>query len=201
MATVSLPDRPSLDQLRKQARDLQRAVRAGDAQAAAHAAEHGFAAGPRFPVATAHAVVARHYGFASWPRLVRHLEILEELTREPDTLGELDDPAAEFLRLACLTYGENSMPVPAGCWPTGPRSPGPTSSRRRPRPTPRRSVAGWRQTRHRRGRAVAPTGGRRCSTSPTPATIPTWRSTRCWGPPGRCSTRAPTPETATCGTG
>jgi hypothetical protein len=108
VATVSLPDRPSLDQLRKQARDLQRAVRAGDAQAAAHAAEHGFAAGPRFPVATAHAVVARHYGFASWPRLVRHLEILEELTREPDTLGELDDPAAEFLRLACLTYGEDS---------------------------------------------------------------------------------------------
>ena len=107
MATVSLPDRPSLDQLRNQARDLQRAVRGGDPEAAAHAAEHGFAGSPRFPLSTAQAVVARHYGFASWPRLVRHLELLDELTREPDTVGELDDPAAEFLRLACLTYGED----------------------------------------------------------------------------------------------
>ena len=40
MSPVSLPARANLTQLRKQARDLQRAVRAGSAPALAEVAEH-----------------------------------------------------------------------------------------------------------------------------------------------------------------
>jgi hypothetical protein len=40
MATVPLPENPSLEQLKKLAKDLQRAVAAGDAAARAHVAEH-----------------------------------------------------------------------------------------------------------------------------------------------------------------
>ena len=71
----SLPERPSLEQLRKQAKDLLRAARAGDATAVMRMRTVGRAAhGARLTLADAQLVVAREYGFASWPRLVHHLE-------------------------------------------------------------------------------------------------------------------------------
>src|SRR5580765_41609 len=102
VATVRLPDQPSFDQLRNMARDLQRAVRAGDAAAVAHAAEHGAPGEPAtFRLAAAQLVIARHFGFTSWARLKRHLELLVEYTRVPDEVGVADDLADEFIRLAC----------------------------------------------------------------------------------------------------
>jgi ankyrin repeat protein len=70
-----LPDRPSLEQLRKEAKDLLRAARTGDASARARiSTAKRDAAGD--PIALAHAqlALAREYGFASWPKLVRHVE-------------------------------------------------------------------------------------------------------------------------------
>lgn len=61
-----LPDRPHLDQLRRQARELQRAAAAGDD--AARRQIHSVAAS-RVTLASAQLAVARQYGFASWPRL------------------------------------------------------------------------------------------------------------------------------------
>ncbi len=66
----SLPDQPSLEQLRKQARDLLNAFRRRDADAVAEVAAHERNPDPaRFSLVDAQRVLARSYGFASWTRL------------------------------------------------------------------------------------------------------------------------------------
>jgi hypothetical protein len=109
MPTVPLPDQPSLEQLRNQARELQRAVRAGDAAALAHAAEH-YPSGDASTLSRAQLVIARHYGFASWPRLNRHVRVVERYARAPIDVDASADPTVEFLRLACLVYGSEDGP-------------------------------------------------------------------------------------------
>jgi ankyrin repeat protein len=59
-----------------------------------------------FRLADAQLVVARAYGFASWPKLASHLAVVERYSRvphrQPTDEGSLAD---RFLVLACLTYG------------------------------------------------------------------------------------------------
>ena len=55
-----LPERPSLEQLRKQARERFVTLRAGD---------------PAVKLAAAQHALAREYGFESWPKLVHHVEL------------------------------------------------------------------------------------------------------------------------------
>ncbi|WP_035304302.1 hypothetical protein [Actinokineospora inagensis] len=104
-----MPERPHIDNFRKQARALQRAVRAGDAEAVARVAGHhpgGVSA--EFPLSGAQLVVAREYGFASWPRLVRYLDTVAEHGWDTKLgAAAVSDPADEFCRLACLTYGDD----------------------------------------------------------------------------------------------
>ena len=71
----ALPERPSLEQLRKQAKDLLRDARSGQATALARlsAARRG-GAGERIRLSEAQLAVARDLGFASWPKLVHHVE-------------------------------------------------------------------------------------------------------------------------------
>jgi hypothetical protein len=78
MPAVPLPERPSLEQLKKQARLLQRSVRSGHPKAVALVAEHqsGGAATDTFSLDSAQLVLARSYGFASWPKLRQHLATL-----------------------------------------------------------------------------------------------------------------------------
>ena len=61
-----LPDRPSLEQLRKQAKDHLDALRAADPSATLSAAQHA---------------LAREYGFDSWPQLVHHVESTQPANR------------------------------------------------------------------------------------------------------------------------
>ena len=70
-----LPDRPSLEQLRKEAKELLRDARRGDANAVARmtAARHD-ASDARLILAHAQLALARGYGFPSWPKLARHVE-------------------------------------------------------------------------------------------------------------------------------
>ncbi|MFD0201069.1 MULTISPECIES: ankyrin repeat domain-containing protein [Saccharothrix] len=115
MPTLGLPDRPHLDGFRRQARALQRAVRAGDPDAAARVARHHPGVLPDqaggFQLSAAQVVVAREHGFAGWPRLVRYLDTAAEhgwdtrLGAQPAA-----DPAEEFCRLACLTYSREDGP-------------------------------------------------------------------------------------------
>lgn len=112
MPTRNLPDRPDLDSLRKQARALHRAVREGSTDAIARAARHiGNVAPGGLKLTAAQFVVAREYGFASWPRLARYVETVAEHGFS-SALGarELADPADEFCRLACLTYTDGDRP-------------------------------------------------------------------------------------------
>lgn len=73
--TRSLPAKPSFTQLRKQAKELLRAYRAGEPAAVAEVER--FERQPdraRFALADAQRVLARAYGFASWARLTQHVE-------------------------------------------------------------------------------------------------------------------------------
>jgi ankyrin repeat protein len=69
-----LPARPSLAQLRKQAKDLLRQARAGDSGATARFAAVQRSDPPRYILAGAQFIIARESGFKSWTTLVRHLE-------------------------------------------------------------------------------------------------------------------------------
>jgi ankyrin repeat protein/ketosteroid isomerase-like protein len=122
-----LPGNANLEQLKKGAKSFQRAVRSGDQGAAIVVNEFH----PRLPSAApgspelagftradAQLVVARQFGFASWPRLKAHLELVERYARSPHEQpvgGPLGDERAivdEFLRLACLTYGDDDSERP-----------------------------------------------------------------------------------------
>jgi hypothetical protein len=73
---AALPQRPSLEQLRKQAKDLLRAWRDGDAAAAQRVRAQKPRA--REPVlADAQFTLAREHGFESWPKLALHVEALK----------------------------------------------------------------------------------------------------------------------------
>jgi hypothetical protein len=117
-----LPGNANLEQLKKGAKSFQRAVRAGDGGAARvvnefHPRLGSAAAGSPelagFTRTDAQLVVARSFGFPSWPALKAHLELVERHARSPheqSTGGPIADDAAladEFLRLACLNYGED----------------------------------------------------------------------------------------------
>ena len=106
MPTRPLPNDPSLEHLRKQAKRLLHAVEAGDADALAQVREfHPYAqeAIGRFALADAQLVVARSYEFASWARLKQHLAEIGPLIWNPPAANP-NDKIDVFLRLACLTY-------------------------------------------------------------------------------------------------
>jgi len=68
--TRALPSQPDLDQLKRQAKELLKAFKAGDAAAIADVNAHYRDANPStFALHDAHLVLARAYGFGSWPKL------------------------------------------------------------------------------------------------------------------------------------
>src|SRR6185503_18619376 len=90
MPSRTLPARPSLTQLRTQARELQRDHRAGKPSAAARIAAHH----PRlkgrapdevlahpFALADAQLVLAREYGFESWAALKHRVDVVTRIAR------------------------------------------------------------------------------------------------------------------------
>lgn len=66
MTARSLPDRPDLDQLRRQAKELRNAGRDGEPDALSRLAAYRPAGAP-VTLAAAQLVVAREHGFSSWP--------------------------------------------------------------------------------------------------------------------------------------
>ena len=110
MATAALPQDPDLDQLRSQARELQRAVRRGEPAALARVSRWhpGPPPASRFPLTAAQLVLARQHGFASWARLRRYVQIVTARAWTPGQPPPGDEPLADrFLRLACLTYSDD----------------------------------------------------------------------------------------------
>src|SRR5262245_50440650 len=74
MPRRSLPDRPDLQQYKKQAKDLLNSVRASDADALRRVREHHPREVERFVLADAQLVIAREHGVDSWPKFVREIE-------------------------------------------------------------------------------------------------------------------------------
>src|SRR6516162_1289142 len=73
--TRTLPDKPSLAQLRKQAKGLLKSYRAGKQAAVAEIERFERSPDPaHFVLADAQRVLARAYGFSSWPALKNHVE-------------------------------------------------------------------------------------------------------------------------------
>ena len=90
--TKSLPSQPNLEQLKNQAKDLLKSLKSGDAGAFQRIRENH----PRWSPASepemhatelslgdAQLVLAREYGFASWPKLKEHVHAVELDTADP----------------------------------------------------------------------------------------------------------------------
>src|SRR4051794_18117369 len=110
MATARLPDDPSFEQLRKQAKDLRDLSRDGARGALDLVAAHNPDGPHPVSLAGAQLVVARHYGFSSWASLKRHVATIQRYRRTPDEVTTAGTPADEFLMLACLRYGGDDTP-------------------------------------------------------------------------------------------
>jgi hypothetical protein len=92
MPVRRLPVRPDEDQLHRQAKELLRAIHAGDANAIAELREHH--PEPIDPsaakLANAQLVLARTYGASSWTRLVHAVQLADAIWRDdPDTVRAL----------------------------------------------------------------------------------------------------------------
>lgn len=103
------PHRPDFDQFKRQAKELLKSYRAGDTSAVAEVQRHEHAPDPAaFALHDAQRVLARSYGFPSWPKLKSYVQGIERYWRpwEPKS----DTEANRFLRLACITYFDEDHP-------------------------------------------------------------------------------------------
>ncbi|MGD0706579.1 MAG: hypothetical protein ABSA02_42710 [Trebonia sp.] len=74
MSDQALPAHPDAGQLRRMAKELRTAARAGDPGAVQRLRDQVDANPATVSLSAAQLVVAREHGFASWPRLMEHLE-------------------------------------------------------------------------------------------------------------------------------
>jgi hypothetical protein len=92
-----LPERPHLDQLRRQARELLRAAEAGEP----HARGRLLDVSDRVTLSAAQVVIAREYGFPSWPAL--HAEVTRRRRFAPVGAGDAaGHAAADHFALAAI---------------------------------------------------------------------------------------------------
>jgi len=108
-----LPPRPSLEQLRKQAKSLLKSQQAADSDALTRIREshprwrnlsaEQIAASP-FALADAQVVIASEYGFASWAKLQSHVKTLEAASATAEAVASLRDAAGrgDLTRLKAL---------------------------------------------------------------------------------------------------
>ena len=115
MAVRRLPVRPDLDQLKRQAKDLLRAIRAGDPDAIAELREHH--SGPIDPaeakLADAQLALARSYRTTSWPRLVQAVELADAIWRDdPDKVRALVTNNSNLIREHVLIRTDSNWGPP-----------------------------------------------------------------------------------------
>ena len=76
MPSDQLPPRPSLDQLRRRAKELRDAARSGDPAALARITPHTPGAGAgTVTLAAAQLAIAREHGYPSWPQLMAEVQV------------------------------------------------------------------------------------------------------------------------------
>ncbi len=96
--TRSLPDKPSISLLKKQAKKLLREVRKNSPNALQAVAEHHPKAAAFSGLRDAQLVIARGYGFAGWPDLIEAVELAL------DSQKNLSEKSALLIQLGCLQY-------------------------------------------------------------------------------------------------
>ncbi len=107
MSTRHLPESPSLENLKKQAKTLLRVARGRDPEALERIGPY-FGDPAAISLQAAQLVLAREHGFASWTRLKRHIE------RGAVSGDQTDEQRAiRFLDLVCLSYGPVANAGPA----------------------------------------------------------------------------------------
>ena len=114
----SLPNNPSLDRLKADARRLQRGITTGEQDALdlvrrCHPKPSNALADvpSRFALHDAQLTVARSYGFTGWPALVHYLRIAANFTVDPHAVDEdALDPADRFCALSALRYDDDDAP-------------------------------------------------------------------------------------------
>ena len=84
-----LPDRPDIDQLRRQARELHRAAADGDARALGRLRQ----VSDKVTLSAAQLAIAREYGFPNWPRLKAAAERRRASAAPPGPDAPAGDPA------------------------------------------------------------------------------------------------------------
>ena len=102
----TLPVRPSLESLKKQAKSLHKAAQANDAEALARVGPY-FGDPRDISLQQAQLVIARDYDFSSWVRLKQYIE---SDSGDVETTEQL---ANRFLDLVCLHYGPDNNRGPA----------------------------------------------------------------------------------------
>lgn len=120
MPTAPLPENPSLEHLKNQAKLVRDLIRSGDDGALSmvdefhprrDAASMTEAERVGFKTADAQLIVARMYGFASWARLRAHLGIISTTSFTPLPEDAELSPVDAFIVDACLDYsGHGSRP-------------------------------------------------------------------------------------------
>ena len=104
-----LPSHASLDHLKHQAKDLLRGLRANDpdakGRALAHLPRHRRNEAPR--LSDAQLIVAREYGYVSWPRMKEHVDLLAT-----PPLPEAEEPL-EVRVASVILLGAMESPLPS----------------------------------------------------------------------------------------
>jgi hypothetical protein len=100
MSESELPAQPSVTQLKHPAKDLLKAFRAGSQEASARFGEHHPGLAGRTPITPSdlQLVIAREYGFVSWPKLRQQVELLADVEARVVRLRSefaAGDPAGE----------------------------------------------------------------------------------------------------------
>ena len=103
MAFAPLPDRPNIENLKKRAKTLLRAAKADDPQALAQVGPY-FGDPREISLQQAQLVIARTHGFASWTRMIRHIEAGQSGPAP-------EQHANRFLDLVCVVYGDGPDPA------------------------------------------------------------------------------------------
>lgn len=116
MPTAPLPENPSLEHLKSQAKLIRDLIRGGDPGALSmidefHPRLDAASAAPAtlesFKTADAQLIIARMYGFASWAKLRDHLDVVAAHSFSPlAERKDRDGPDGLFVVSACLDYSE-----------------------------------------------------------------------------------------------
>jgi ankyrin repeat protein len=104
------PHWPNFNQFKRQAKELLKSYRAGEAGAVAEVERHEQTPDPAaFALHDAQRVLARSYGFTSWQKLKSYVQTIENYRQSLEPRS--DDDANTFLRLACITYFDGDHPA------------------------------------------------------------------------------------------